>query len=229
MTLAQIQAMIDAAIVANGNNEITADVLRPVLNAMAQFVEDLGGQLSSLSTTDKTTLAAAINEVKTIAESLSTGSTALFVGNYPTYAALVADHPTGQNGEFAYLLQDEGEQNGFFEYRWNIVDEEWQKETTADSGSIFMKVSGSPFAGVTSLKFQFDETNFTIEELVGGGIKVSATAVSSGSVKKFYASAYGLPDDADLSLGSTTFGTDGTIHAQALLDEAEKYTGKNNY
>lgn len=42
--------------------------------------------------------------------------------------------------------------------------------------------------------------------------------------KTFYLSKEGVPDDADLSVYSTTFGTDGTAQIQALLDQANDTT-----
>lgn len=65
MTEAQVLALINLYIVANGNNEITADVLRPILVAMLEQPNDKVGELSSLSTTDKTSIVNAINEVLT--------------------------------------------------------------------------------------------------------------------------------------------------------------------
>jgi hypothetical protein len=41
MTLQDILNLINAEIVANGNQEITADVLRPILEAMIQQPNDL--------------------------------------------------------------------------------------------------------------------------------------------------------------------------------------------
>ena len=41
MTYNDALALIQAEIVANGNNEITANVLRPVLEAMVDFPNDL--------------------------------------------------------------------------------------------------------------------------------------------------------------------------------------------
>lgn len=63
MTEAQVLALIQQFIVANGNNEITANVLRPILEAMLQQPNDKIGDLPDLNTTDKTNIVAAINEV----------------------------------------------------------------------------------------------------------------------------------------------------------------------
>lgn len=63
MTEAEVLAEINTYIVANGNNEITANVLRPVLVAMLEQPNDKIGELASLDTTDKTTIVNAINEI----------------------------------------------------------------------------------------------------------------------------------------------------------------------
>lgn len=63
MTQAQVLALINLWIVANGNNEITADVLRPILEAMVNQPNDAIGDLTLLDTTDKTNLVTAINEI----------------------------------------------------------------------------------------------------------------------------------------------------------------------
>ena len=63
MTEAQVLALINQFIIANGNNEITANVLRPILVAMLQQPNDKVGELPDLNTTDKSNIVAAINEL----------------------------------------------------------------------------------------------------------------------------------------------------------------------
>src|SRR5690606_7783499 len=63
MTEAQVLALINQFIVANGNNEITANVLRPILEEMVKQPNDKIGELPDLNTTDKTNIVAAINEL----------------------------------------------------------------------------------------------------------------------------------------------------------------------
>jgi hypothetical protein len=62
-TLTQVLNEIQANIIANGNNEITADVLRPILELMSTFVIDTTGELANLNSVDKSNLVAAINEL----------------------------------------------------------------------------------------------------------------------------------------------------------------------
>lgn len=63
MDLDEVIALINAEIVANGNQEITADVLRPILLAMLQQPNDLIGDLNDLTTTANDNLVNAINEI----------------------------------------------------------------------------------------------------------------------------------------------------------------------
>lgn len=55
--------LIEQFIVQNGNNEITADVLRPVLLAMLNATRNTTGLLDDLATTNQDNLVAAINEL----------------------------------------------------------------------------------------------------------------------------------------------------------------------
>ena len=54
---------INAAIITNGNNEITAIVLNPILVDMVTQYDDLIGDLSQLLTTDQSSIVNAINEI----------------------------------------------------------------------------------------------------------------------------------------------------------------------
>lgn len=63
MTLAEVIALINSDIVPNGNNEITANVLRPILIEMLQQPNDLIGELDELNTDENDTLVKAINSV----------------------------------------------------------------------------------------------------------------------------------------------------------------------
>jgi hypothetical protein len=63
MTLAEVIALINSDIVPNGNNEITANVLRPILIEMLQQPNDLIGELDELNTIENDTLVKAINSI----------------------------------------------------------------------------------------------------------------------------------------------------------------------
>jgi hypothetical protein len=82
MTYTELIAFITEWIATNGNNEITADVLRPVLIAIAERSEDVTGDLADLSTSDQSNLVAAINEI------------AALVGNRAGYVQLYIGMPS---------------------------------------------------------------------------------------------------------------------------------------
>lgn len=63
MTEAAILTLINTYIVSNGANEITADILRPILIAMLEQPNDKVGELADLDTTDKDNIVDAINEI----------------------------------------------------------------------------------------------------------------------------------------------------------------------
>lgn len=63
MTQAQVLLLIQQNIVQNNNEEITADVLRPILEEMLNQPNILIGDLDDLGTVDQTTIVAAINEL----------------------------------------------------------------------------------------------------------------------------------------------------------------------
>ena len=69
MTEAEILALINLHIVANGNNEITANILRPILQAMLSQPNDKIGELVDLDTTDKSSIVNAINEIFNVSNS----------------------------------------------------------------------------------------------------------------------------------------------------------------
>lgn len=62
-TEAQILQQINDNIVANGNNAITADVLRPILQEILAFIPQEMGVLTDLETEDQSNAVAAINEL----------------------------------------------------------------------------------------------------------------------------------------------------------------------
>lgn len=80
MTEQDVLDLINQFIVANGNNEITADVLRPILEAILQQPNDLIGTLSQLQTSDQSNLVNAINEVYDMFGSISDIGIRLYSG-----------------------------------------------------------------------------------------------------------------------------------------------------
>jgi len=60
-------------IVANANNEITAEVLEPILENLLNFSHDRTGNPANLATTDRANLVAAINELKSLIDENNEG------------------------------------------------------------------------------------------------------------------------------------------------------------
>ena len=63
MTKQEIIAIIEDAIITNGTNSITANLLRPVLVSMATQINDVVGVLTNLDTQTEANLVSALNEV----------------------------------------------------------------------------------------------------------------------------------------------------------------------
>lgn len=61
---ATVLAQINTYIVANGNNEITANVLNPILDLILDFANNNMGDLDSLTTSEKNSLVESINSLK---------------------------------------------------------------------------------------------------------------------------------------------------------------------
>lgn len=80
MTYAEVLAFINLWIATNHNNEITADVLRPVLVAILDRQNAVTGNPDDLATTDQSNLVAAINEVLALVNGGSSGGIKLYSG-----------------------------------------------------------------------------------------------------------------------------------------------------
>lgn len=72
---------INTYIVANGNNEITANVLNPILEIITDFANNHMGDLSTLTTDETDNLVAAINSLKQNIQDISVNGVQLHIGN----------------------------------------------------------------------------------------------------------------------------------------------------
>jgi len=70
-TYAEVLTQINTYIVANGNNEITANVLNPILQIMTNFTNNNIGNLDSLTTDEKNSIVEAINSLKLAFDNLN--------------------------------------------------------------------------------------------------------------------------------------------------------------
>lgn len=110
MTEAQVLLLIQSVIIANGNNEITADILRPVLEEIVKQPNVLIGDLDTLDTTNKDDLVSAINEVFNNSGSdivIRTGTTDPNVT--PPAVVNIGD----------FYVWDDGTLQGFYQYNGN--------------------------------------------------------------------------------------------------------------
>lgn len=117
MTFAQAITLINTYIVANANNEITANVLNPVLNAIASFANDTIGDKNTLTTSDKTTIVNAINSLKTDFGNLNNNGVKLVTG----YDNPNETSPSSYNyGDF-YMELDNSD-NPLELWQWNGIN-----------------------------------------------------------------------------------------------------------
>lgn len=79
-TYAQVISQINTFIVANGNNEITANVLNPILVLLTDFTNNTIGNLNDLTTDQKDTIVASINSLKNNFNNLTNNGVQLYTG-----------------------------------------------------------------------------------------------------------------------------------------------------
>lgn len=79
-TYAEVLTQINTYIVANGNNEITANVLNPILQLMTDFTNNTIGDLNTLTTDDIDNIVAAINSLKQNFDDLVNNGVQLYTG-----------------------------------------------------------------------------------------------------------------------------------------------------
>lgn len=79
-TYATVLSQINTYIVANGNNEITANVLNPILELILDFANNTIGNLDYLTTAQKNTIVDAINSLKQDIEDIDNNAVQLLQG-----------------------------------------------------------------------------------------------------------------------------------------------------
>lgn len=168
-----IKNTINAEIITNGAQEITALVLNPILIGMLEALEECQGDLADLATAEQGNLVAAINEIYSLVLEISNNVAADFLGVFVSYDDLIAAYPTGVDGQFAIVLENGSDQEGIFEYQWNPDTMQWDEVVGTSPGEILMLVIGSDFEGLASLKFDFDTQDFTVEGTENGGISIA--------------------------------------------------------
>lgn len=79
-TYADVINQINTYIIANGNNEITANVLNPILQIITDFTNNNIGDLNDLTTSENETVVASINSLKTDFDNLINNGVQLYTG-----------------------------------------------------------------------------------------------------------------------------------------------------
>lgn len=79
-TYADVINQINTYIIANGNNEITANVLNPILQIITDFTNNNIGDLNDLTTSENETVVASINSLKTDFDNLTNNGVQLYTG-----------------------------------------------------------------------------------------------------------------------------------------------------
>jgi hypothetical protein len=80
-TYAEVIEQINTYIVANGNNEITANVLNPILKILADFSNNTIGNLEDLTTDENDTIVDALNSLVQNISDINNNGVKLFTGN----------------------------------------------------------------------------------------------------------------------------------------------------
>lgn len=129
-TYAEVFAQINTYIVANGNNEITANVLNPILDAILDFANNNIGDLDTLTTDEKNSVVEAINSLKQNFDNLVNNGVQLYTGIADPN---VTPPPTYNYADF--YMQLDIDSNPVYLWQWNGF--EW---TTSMVVSEFPKI-----------------------------------------------------------------------------------------
>ena len=112
---ATVIAQINAFIVTNGNNEITANVLNPILQIITDFANNEIGDLDALTTSDKTSVVNSINSLKSALDNITNSGIQLHTG----YDTPTITPPTSYNyGDF-YMELDNLDNSPIQLWQWN--------------------------------------------------------------------------------------------------------------
>lgn len=115
---ATVLAQINTYIVANGNNEITANVLNPVLKIMLDFANNNIGNLSTLTTDEKNSIVEAINSLKQNFNDLVNNGVQLHTG----YSNPNVTPPPAYNYADFYMQLDTEDDSPIYLWQWNGIE-----------------------------------------------------------------------------------------------------------
>lgn len=165
-TYATVISQIDAYIVANGNNEITANVLNPILKVITDFANNTIGDLDTLTTSDKTTVVNAINSLKTAFDNLNNNGVQLLTG----YDDPNVTPPPSYNYADFYMELDVTDDSPIQLWQWSGT--EWNTYSNVYSkaeidfllSNIMLSIVPEVMDGITGVTtgFAVGQTTFTL-------------------------------------------------------------------
>lgn len=106
---------INTYIIANGNNEITANVLNPILTLITDFANNTIGDLSTLTTDESENIVAALNSLKENINSISDNGVKLFTG----FDDPNTTPPSSYNYADFYMQIDVDDNSPILLYQWD--------------------------------------------------------------------------------------------------------------
>lgn len=150
MNHAQLIAFINQWIYTNGNNEITAATLNPVLQAIANWANDVTGNPDDLNTGTNINLVAAINEINAAMSNINAGGVKLIHGitdpnEFPPTTFNIAD--------FYILENQQGQPIDLYQYdgfSWVLVNEGGGGGGATYDGSNLMVINYAQGGAITS-------------------------------------------------------------------------------
>lgn len=141
-TYIQALQQINTYIVANGNNEITANVLNPILKIMLDFANNTIGKLDDLTTSQKENVVAAINSLQQAFDDVNNTGVQLHTGiDDPNVTP-----PATYNYADFYMQLDSLDQSPVKLWQWNgfeWLDYSEVPSTNSDNVGNNSNVSGS--------------------------------------------------------------------------------------
>lgn len=116
-TYAQVIALINQYIITNGNNEITANILNPVLQFITNFANNTIGDLDDLTTDQQDDIVSAINSIKQNFDDLVNKGIQLHTGiNNPNII------PPSSYNYADFYMQLDIDQNPVYLWQWNGLE-----------------------------------------------------------------------------------------------------------
>lgn len=197
---ATVIGQINTYIVANGNNEITANVLNPILVLLADFANNNIGDLSTLTTDEKNSVVEAINSLKQNFDDLVNNGVQLYTGiDNPN----TTPPPTYKYADFYMQVDIDSlpvklwQWNGFV---WTDASQEPQTESDNVNNN-----SDVPGISVTeALNYLLSNgTNFPKRQFTADGVQTTFNLTTTALANIVFWNGAPLDDDDWSQSGST--------------------------